>query len=1181
MNIKIHKYIIAFILVFMAQPIMAQDYLTVYFKNGNKERHLMSLVNEISTSKYDKAGVLHSDYVSQVVAMNDITYYYALDEIDSISFKKVSDEQIYQNFTSALSKINEVLDNCESVNDIKTYANEIASASGVEKVDVYDDAIVVRVKDCKDIMFYDVPKKEGTVSYSNARQVYQPLIDKKSKGYQINQSVRVAIADQNAKTEGLGYVESTECLHEIEDEFLKLGYDVDYIPQPGLDFFRKNMFDYDIIMLTTHGGYIDGKHWFASGLEIEEYDPSSGWNKDYLEDYYNKHNDFEDVKYLYIREVRNGENKWVLYNACSEDYIAKSPYHFENANTIIFTNVCHSLDKNNSVADMFFGKGASTYLGYEGSTYDGEYAGKLFFVYYMLNGVSTEYAFSHLPSYYINEPHGAVLKRIPRDENKDYFITKVVTAPSTEIESKKEKDGTYTATFYGYTTMRNYIQGFEMGFLFSTNADMVNAIYAPVNKNFEIYDSPNGNYRFSYTQSTTPETTIYYCAYTYDGQYYNYGDTCSLYIEKLVDLELSGDYFCMNVGDDAIVEITGNGSYNIYNDNYFAATFKRSGNKLRIEAVGVGTSTITVTDILTGQKASIEITVLEPSINICPDSNHPHMIDLGLPSGTKWACCNVGADKPEAYGYYYAWGETEPKDWYGWDTYSHCDGKKGTCHDIGEEISGTHYDVAYVKWQGMWQMPNSEQIKEIVNNCQYEVTTINDVDGLMVTGPNGNQMFLPFAGYMSGKTLYGLGKYGLFKSGSRCGDDLEESWLLNADADGLVRVGIWNSSGHTVRPVIKENQPTVPDLALESTSSVNIKVRQRYVINIISGSGSYTAKSNDEAVVKADADSYIDYLTGEHGDCVELLAIGVGESIVTVTDTKSGQQLSFLVTVSENVDLLKLSTYSLNLKVGETGDVVMLSSSGADFIVAVTDASVATFSIDNTTNTIKVIALGVGTCNVTIHDSDTGELAIVEVTVTSNEIPAEAVDLGLPSGTKWASYNIGATKPEEYGEYFAWGEIQMKEKYSWETYSYWHDDDADNWPDVNEMSIETIDIAGTKYDVASKRWGGSWRMPTEAQQKELMSKCTSEWVKENGVRGCRFTGPNGNSIFLPATGGYQSGASQDGTRLSEATYKGWFWSSTREKSDSTHAMVMLIAGNGNAIGKNEFSSGYPVRPVIP
>ena len=131
----------------------------------------------------------------------------------------------------------------------------------------------------------------------------------------------------------------------------------------------------------------------------------------------------------------------------------------------------------------------------------------------------------------------------------------------------------------------------------------------------------------------------------------------------------------------------------------------------------------------------------------CPDDHHPHMIDLGLPSGTLWSCCNVGATTPEAYGGYYAWGETEEKDFYDWSNYIHCDDSSNTCYDIGNDIARTQYDVAHVKWGGSWVMPTKDQFEELISNCTYTWTTINDVNGNLFTGLNGGNIFMPAAGY--------------------------------------------------------------------------------------------------------------------------------------------------------------------------------------------------------------------------------------------------------------------------------------------------------------------------------------------------------------------------------------------------------------------------------------------------
>ena len=129
----------------------------------------------------------------------------------------------------------------------------------------------------------------------------------------------------------------------------------------------------------------------------------------------------------------------------------------------------------------------------------------------------------------------------------------------------------------------------------------------------------------------------------------------------------------------------------------------------------------------------------------CPDNNHPHMIDLGLPSGTKWACCNVGANKPEDYGDYFAWGETKPKKEYNWDTYEYGSSDDNVIN-IGSDIAGTKYDAATANWGAPWRMPTLNQVKEL-DKCTSEWTTLNGVSGRKFKGTNGGSIFLPAAGY--------------------------------------------------------------------------------------------------------------------------------------------------------------------------------------------------------------------------------------------------------------------------------------------------------------------------------------------------------------------------------------------------------------------------------------------------
>jgi len=150
----------------------------------------------------------------------------------------------------------------------------------------------------------------------------------------------------------------------------------------------------------------------------------------------------------------------------------------------------------------------------------------------------------------------------------------------------------------------------------------------------------------------------------------------------------------------------------------------------------------------------------------CPDDNHPHAIDLGLPSGTKWSCCNVGASVPEEYGGYYAWGETSETSVYNKDTYSYYNSSTGECVNIGSDISGTQYDVARVRMGAPWRMPMHEQQMELIQNCTRQWTQQNGVNGILVTGSSGGRVFLPAGGYPGNYGLRYAGAYGYYWSGS-------------------------------------------------------------------------------------------------------------------------------------------------------------------------------------------------------------------------------------------------------------------------------------------------------------------------------------------------------------------------------------------------------------------------------
>ena len=152
---------------------------------------------------------------------------------------------------------------------------------------------------------------------------------------------------------------------------------------------------------------------------------------------------------------------------------------------------------------------------------------------------------------------------------------------------------------------------------------------------------------------------------------------------------------------------------------------------------------------------------------------------------------------------------------------------------------------------------------------------------------------------------------------------------------------------------------------------------------------------------------------------------------------------------------------------------------------------------------------------------------------------AQAIDLGL--SVKWASCNVGANRPEEYGDYFAWGEVKPKSVYSWYTYKYCNGSSNTLTKYNSDSYYGRVDYKSTleaQDDAATANWGGAWRMPTKAEQDELRTKCKWVWTTLNGVNGYKVIGPNGNSIFLPAAGYLHA------RTLDDAGSFGYYWSSS-------------------------------------
>ena len=316
----------------------------------------------------------------------------------------------------------------------------------------------------------------------------------------------------------------------------------------------------------------------------------------------------------------------------------------------------------------------------------------------------------------------------------------------------------------------------------------------------------------------------------------------------------------------------------------------------------------------------------------------------------------------------------------------------------------------------------------------------------------------------------------------------------------------------------------------------------------------------------------------------KVTAVSPGSCIITATAVDgSGVKAECQVTVIQLVIGITLSQTSLTLTTGGSGTLTASVEPSNASNRAVTwesnDESIAT--VDQTG---KVTAVSAGSCTITVTaDDGSGVTAECQVTVEYSEtIEHEWVDLCLPSGTMWATCNVGANSPEEYGDYFAWGETETKEVYSWETYKYCNGTNNTltkyctdkyygyNGYKDNKTALDAMD------DAAAANWADGWQMPTNKQFEELISNnnTTTSWWYQNGVAGRLITSRrNGKSIFLPAAG------MRYDTSLNMAGTGGQYWSRSLYSIDTGASFLDFSSSNVITMGDAGRCCGRSVRPV--
>ena len=387
----------------------------------------------------------------------------------------------------------------------------------------------------------------------------------------------------------------------------------------------------DLFSFKSKGEDDEGDDLDLSAIWLSHYKNFKKWRDN------SKFKDSSDqhINFTIQNELRNGEWLWVGHPVITEHFfrdIAKG--HFKNSNSILFNDACESLkgdEESNPyrLAHEFFKRNLGTYLGYTDTDITGFPAGLRFYLY-LAAGKSVEMAYLSLPECYREEieenfrmegaeidkkVYGAQLLILPdNNQVKRLFLFPTKTQELNQQAVMNQYNETGLVTIYGSTLYNVYFDEsgdfttkVSTGFIIGENPNQLSG-----QESENLIDLGNGYHQFCATiRNLAPKTTYYYCAYSYDGMHYNYGDTLSFYIEDYPELTLSANTITLSALTSSSVDITsGSGSYSISeNTAPDVVTASISESRITLEALTAGTAIITVKDNKSGETATIEVTV--------------------------------------------------------------------------------------------------------------------------------------------------------------------------------------------------------------------------------------------------------------------------------------------------------------------------------------------------------------------------------------------------------------------------------------------------------------------------------------------------------------------------------------------------------------------------------------------
>ena len=850
---KLRQITISALIILTILPVRAYEYFTIHFKDGTKSEAFYAVdIDSMRYSKISVDSIEYNEWKVQEIYTTDSIYRYSLSTIDNISFTDVDENNVANDIAEACEVITPLFSSCKNTAQLIEHIPTIKEIDGVEDAYIDGQKLFVKIKNWGYITYY-YPLEDS----SEDNELYALLNTSRTRQSTDNNSSDIHIQTEplkaclvNQQTNDDGRKKYKEYLEKLKKELDFFGIPTEIVSLPKPDFFKNEIFDYDLLFIITHGSYEKNEnlHWLATGDELYSYNPKTtkpGSIKLYFKTkmplFLKSGYSPQKMGSFAISELRGEDSVTVYYTSISEKYIQSSERSFPHQGAaIIFNSACESMKGNFNLGKAFREKGAGYYAGYTEENWQGKIAGIQFFKR-LLEGKSTSSSYKDLPElakrdtiYYDKNgklyrnpiPEGVVVNETKYPILADYPYKRLcISYPHTHPVVFSEDSVCLEGTIkhLDYSRMKNCY----CSFLVSTNPDMEQAsvFYA----NNYLYEKPERHFKIMIDRAVfQTNTPYYYCACFHDGYEDCYGEVkeftipekndnviqtlpvekgeiaplpereffnlCNYHLRfngKINSPSFIADYksptgFTMDkyelgflISDNPNMENAENvyvygkrGSHRYYQDLSYneednSVSFAYDHNCSITENKKMYCQAYLYLIDKSGQyteKLFGELVEYENGIRICPDDNHPHMIDLGLPSGTKWACCNVGSSAPWEDGGLYAWGESVEKEEYTQNNYSLA-GLKYAENNTGVAMSFPlfdlqdsdyrKYDTASVLWGETWQMPNNDQAEELfreidIHNPVYYYNDNYNQGGAaynrrgeVFKGPNGNYILIP------------------------------------------------------------------------------------------------------------------------------------------------------------------------------------------------------------------------------------------------------------------------------------------------------------------------------------------------------------------------------------------------------------------------------------------------------